>query len=1094
ERAERFDFTAETLLVNWGQIYVPPNSTIQSVLDLQGKRIAVLSGDIYYPGLQDLLAAFNVTVQFVEVDSYPRVLELVSQRDVAAGLTNRIFGAQFEADYRVDRSPIILTPIELRFAAPKGKNPQLLSALDRRLAGLKKDPRSVYHQSLAQWLGGESGRWLPPPWLAWALPAGIGVLALAVGLNLLLSTLVQRRTAQLTAKNQALQQEIAHRQQAEEKTKLSDLIMSSIKSMVLVADRQGEITYANPSVYRTLGYAPQDVLGRGWLNLTRKTEADRLNEQRYLAEAAAGSARVNPQPYERKVYDRQGNPHWILWQDAKGPGDILISIGADITEHKLAEEALKESEQRYRTFFENTPEAVVVFDAEQRKFIDANDNAARLFGLSRDDLLQTGLVELSPPVQPDGRSSPDVVGQMIERTLAGETPAFEWVHRNAQGRDIECEVRLVRLPFARRKLVRGSITDISFRKRVTDELTVRARQQAAVAVLGQRALSGIDLLTLMDEAASLVTQTLNVPYAKILERLPDGSGLLLRAGIGWQGDYVGRAVVDAGANSQAGYTLAVGKPVVVKNLRTDPRFSGPPLLRDHNVASGVSVIIVGRDEPFGILGAHTTQRRDFSQDDVHFMQAVANVLAGAIVRKRAEETLRQNLTQIEQAKLEWEATVDSLSQLVCLLDSEGRVIRANRATETWNLRPVTNAHHRGLHNLLHPNCAGHSCRLKTLWLQAWDELTGGRSPIYEFEDEVLNRHLRLQLQPISRQTFETRDKEAPLSFAVAVVDDITERKQLEEQFRQSQKMEAVGKLAGGVAHDFNNILTVISGYSDLLLHRAGGNSPHRSYIEEISKATERAASLTRQLLAFSRKQVLKPEVVDLNVIVADMDKMLRRLIGENIKLITVPNPDPAHVKVDPGQMQQVILNLAVNARDAMPRGGSLTVKIAEVTFSPEYVRQHIGLAPGRHIALTITDTGHGMDPETVEHIFEPFFTTKERGKGTGLGLSTVYGIVQQSGGHITVNSRPNRGTEITIYLPPFTAAPTPASEKPLPAPLLGGTETILLAEDEIGVRKLMCSLLSGQGYTVLEAANGEEALRLSEQFNGPIHLLLADVI
>jgi len=330
--------------------------------------------------------------------------------------------------------------------------------------------------------------------------------------------------------------------------------------------------------------------------------------------------------------------------------------------------------------------------------------------------------------------------------------------------------------------------------------------------------------------------------------------------------------------------------------------------------------------------------------------------------------------------------------------------------------------------------------------------------------------------------------------SVVLVQDITNRKSLEEQLRQAQKMEAVGRLAGGVAHDFNNLLTAILGHSELLLSSLEPHDPSRKDVEEIKKGGEMAAALTRQLLAFSRKQILEPRLVNLNSIVAHMETMLRRVIGEDIELITKIAPNLGLIRGDPGQMEQIILNLAVNARDAMPQGGQLAIETANQQLGEAYALKHVLVKPGHYVMVAVSDTGCGMDEETQAHIFEPFFTTKVEGHGTGLGLSMVYGIVQQSEGNIDVYSKPGRGATFRIYLQRVAeaiAAPAMVEEK---SAARVGWETILLVEDEEIVRGLVCSVLQAEGYKVLEAEHGTEALRISEAHGGPIHLLLTDVV
>jgi PAS domain S-box-containing protein len=331
--------------------------------------------------------------------------------------------------------------------------------------------------------------------------------------------------------------------------------------------------------------------------------------------------------------------------------------------------------------------------------------------------------------------------------------------------------------------------------------------------------------------------------------------------------------------------------------------------------------------------------------------------------------------------------------------------------------------------------------------------------------------------------------------AQVVAQDISERKRLEEQLIQSQKMEAVGQLAGGIAHDFNNLLTVIKGYGQLSLLDLKESDPLWGNIQEIQKATQRASDLTRQLLAFSRRQILDLKVLNLNSLVRDLNKMLRRIIGEDIELITLLNEDLGRVKVDPGQIEQMILNLAVNARDAMPSGGKLIIETKNVEIDVEYVAAHIGLTPGRYVRLSVSDTGVGMSQEIVEKAFEPFFTTKETGKGTGLGLSTVYGIVKQSGGSIQVYSEPGFGTTFNIFLPRVEENLDALDLREESDFLPKGSETVLLVEDESSVRNLAYRILCQQGYTVLEAANGDEALRIVQERNGKeIDLLLTDVV
>jgi PAS domain S-box-containing protein len=377
-----------------------------------------------------------------------------------------------------------------------------------------------------------------------------------------------------------------------------------------------------------------------------------------------------------------------------------------------------------------------------------------------------------------------------------------------------------------------------------------------------------------------------------------------------------------------------------------------------------------------------------------------------------------------------------------------------------------------------------------LYQQLWATILNGGI----WHGELINRRKDGSLYTEEMNIAPVRNSGGEITHFIATKLDVTARKQLEQQFLQAQKMEAVGRLAGGVAHDFNNLLTIINGYAALLSEQTSTEDPRRARLKEILMAGERAASLTRQLLAFSRRQILEPRVLDLNGVIAGIEKMLRRLIQEDVELVTTSRPDLGRVKVDPGQIEQVIMNLAVNARDAMPEGGKLLIETSNVEIDENYARSHSPMMPGKHVMLAVSDTGCGMDLETQAHIFEPFFTTKEEGQGTGLGLATVHGIVEQSNGFIWVYSEPGRGSTFKIYFPLVEEALPTAEPAEVPAELAESSETVLVVEDEGGVRSLLSETLASHGYKVLEAAGAAQALQIAERHTEPIHLLLTDVV
>jgi PAS domain S-box-containing protein len=372
----------------------------------------------------------------------------------------------------------------------------------------------------------------------------------------------------------------------------------------------------------------------------------------------------------------------------------------------------------------------------------------------------------------------------------------------------------------------------------------------------------------------------------------------------------------------------------------------------------------------------------------------------------------------------------------------------------------------------------------------WDTILAG----HVWHGELTNRRKDGSLYPEGLTVTPVKNDRGEVAHFIAIKQDLTEQQRLEAQFLQSQKMETVGQLAGGIAHDFNNLLTVINGTAELVLDQVSQDDQVHADVQEILKAGERAAMLTHQLLAFSRQQILESRVLSLNTVVAGMESLLRRLLGEDIDLVIVPTPGLGSVKADLGQIEQVISNLAVNARDAMPHGGRLTIETQNVTIDANYARQHgVTMPPGSYVLLAVSDSGCGMDKATRVRIFEPFFTTKGPGKGTGLGLSTVYGIVKQSHGFIWVYSEVGQGTSFKVCLPQVIEVAGP--DQPGPAVVSSfGTETILLAEDNAGLCTLATRVLEPAGYTVLGASTGDEALRLLESYDAPVHLLLTDVV
>ncbi len=468
---------------------------------------------------------------------------------------------------------------------------------------------------------------------------------------------------------------------------------------------------------------------------------------------------------------------------------------------------------------------------------------------------------------------------------------------------------------------------------------------------------------------------------------------------------------------------------------------------------------------------------------------IRSVLAEA--DRRGEGLKRNELIGIEDAnpreitkelfenRKHFEVILRSMEEGILEVTSQGRVIYCNPSAISLVGVPEEELLASNFFNLFHE---ADRERIKTLFstMDPHRKVVNGEPPL-----RLNGKLVSLSLLPILDEDSQT---------AILLVNDVSERKEMEAKLLQAQKMEAIGRLAGGIAHDFNNILTVIKGYTQLSLIDLPMNDSLRKNLEEIQKATLKASTLTRQLLAISRHQVLDLKILDLNLLLKDMDKMFQRVIGEDIELVTVLGDHLGHIRADPGQIEQVLLNLTVNARDAMPSGGRLTIETSNRVIQKASIRNHGDIPPGRYVVLSVSDTGVGMTSEVKDRIFEPFFTTKEKGKGTGLGLSTVYGIVKQSGGDIRVESEVGKGTTFQIYFPQVEGPSEVEKEALAEMDLPSGNETILVVEDEEDVRKLAVKILGRQGFDALEASNAGEALLICEQWQEPIHLILIDVV
>ena len=525
-----------------------------------------------------------------------------------------------------------------------------------------------------------------------------------------------------------------------------------------------------------------------------------------------------------------------------------------------------------------------------------------------------------------------------------------------------------------------------------------------------------------------------------------------------------------------GWVAAHRQAVMVPDVFSDGRILAVDWFRQHGLRSAYVVPIVHQDALLGVLALNGREPFDLDPEDRELLESFVGQAALAIRNARLYQEARG-------ARDFLRSIAEHSPAGIVTTDVSGRVTYwSPRAEELLGYRP-DQVLGRPVAELQRGGRVAARALMRRLRVE---------DRIREHEAEILARDGRWVECRFSLALL--RDSAGAVIGTLAILEDTSERKRLEAQLRQAQKMEAIGRLAGGIAHDFNNLLAVIMGHSDLIKNvlRKGDALAHD--VEQIRRASERAATLTRQLLAFSRRQFLQPQVIDVNMLVGNLATMLRRLIGEDVQLELRLDPNAGRVSADQGQLEQVVMNLTVNARDAMPQGGRVILETAPAVLDQAFVAAHPGSTAGAHVRLSIHDTGYGMGPEVLSHLFEPFFTTKEPGKGTGLGLSTVYGIVKQHRGYIDVQSEPSRGSTFEVYLPRVDAKPALVRAAPRGRLTPGGRETVLFVEDEVALRDLMHRVLAKGGYTVLAAGDGLEALTLVEAHPGRIDLVVTDVV
>lgn len=855
-------------------------------------------------------------------------------------------------------------------------------------------------------------------------------------------------------------------------------IVEHSHDLICTHDLGGRILSVNQMAARVLGYDRDALIGQDIRDALLPEFRDQFTD--YIAKIqkdgiARGLMTVQTKHRETRVWEYI-NTLRIDGVDVP----IVRGIAHDVTEQRSAEEGLRESEERYRVMAETATDVIVTID-ENSTILFANGAVERVFGYAVSELVGEQLTMLMPA------HLGDLHKEGISRYVATDLKHINWESvelpgRHKNGREIPLELSFGEYREHGKHHFTGIARDITERKRAAEELQKSEERYRDLVENARDMIYTHDLsgnYTSINKAGEQITgysrdETLKMSLTQTVaaEYLEKVRGMIA-------GKLAGReeTVYDLDIIAKDGRRITV--EVNTRLVYQD----GVPI-----GMQGIARDVTGRkriEEMQQRRAAQTALRGDIgaalAESDTS-LQRILEHCAEAVVQHLGAAFARIWTFDKEEGVLELQASAGMYTHI------DGPHSRVPLGALKIGLIAQERRPHIS-------NDVQTDARVS-------DKEWARREGMIAFAGYPLNVEERLVgvLAMFARKRLADDTIDALASIADVISQGI-ERKRAEEalgktaeELRHAQKMDAIGQLAGGIAHDFNNLLTAITGYSELALRKLQSEDPLRHYIDEIRKAGDRAAALTRQLLAFSRKQVLQPRVLNLNTVISELEKMLRRLIGEDIELRYVPGSDLGSIKADPGQIEQVIMNLAINGRDAMPQGGKLTIETENVNLSDEYAVGHIAVSPGPYVMLAVSDTGIGMDEKTRSRIFEPFFTTKEVGKGTGLGLSTVYGIVKQSGANIWVYSEIDHGTTFKIYLPRVDEG-APAYTRTSDVEVsLQGTETILLAEDDKVVRTLAREILQTYGYQVLEAANGGAAFLICERYEAPIHLVITDVI
>lgn len=878
-------------------------------------------------------------------------------------------------------------------------------------------------------------------------------------------------------------------------------------SGLVLEDKEGNILEVNPAYCNSLGYERDELIGKNIRIIAHPDQADHIES--HIKKIMAGEVLCHVVMSQRK----DGSSCYMELNEKKvslpDGTDGILCISVDISERITAEQEIKDSEKSYRELFESITDAIYLQDREG-KFVMVNQGAEKMYGYSREEFVGNTPDFLSAP----GRNDMKQVLNYVEKAFAGEPQIFEFWGKRKNGEIFPKEVRLCKGDYFGDEAIIAFSRDISDQKRAEEDITKKSQLQENLLNTARHLTKSLDIKEVLKQVGNGVMEILNTHSCAIYLLEPDLK--ILRPVVAIDPDYKEQVMstpIDVD-NSFTGQSVLAKKGLIFNNMGSNSaghQIPGTPEELDERIC--VAPFLVENK----VIGAMCLSRVKipFTREELSLVETFATYASAALRNAQLyndihKEVVERKLTQerINELNLQYESFIK------------------NSLIGIWKMvfeKPIPNTlpvNEIGEQIIKQGKIAECNDALAGMYgFTTSEELIGKKPGEFAADyDETVKRLIKFVENGYKVEMLETEEKDAigelhnfrnsyvgmikndELHAIWGIQMDITNQRRLEEQLRQSQKLEAIGTLAGGIAHDFNNLLTVINGHAEISLMNLESEHPSHRDIISILNAGKRAKNLTSQLLAFSRKQIYNPKIIEINQAITGLDKMLRRLIGEDISIETNLRENIPAIKADPGQIEQILINLIVNARDAINEKGAATlekkiiIETNNTDLDQSFVEKHTGSSSGPHVVITVSDTGIGMDEETCEKIFEPFFTTKDKGLGTGLGMSTVYGIVKQNKGSIYAYSEPGHGSTMKIYWPSSNEKPIPEETQVLEKNALLGNESILVVEDDEGVRNFVSTALTELGYTIQQAVNGKLALELLKKENMKVDLVITDLI